>query len=322
MSVKKILFTAPLDFSDELLSEICSDESVVYMPRASKKEIEKIKFNEEIAGWVCSPCPEYFIDIKLIEPLKNLEIIATPSTGTNHIDLDYVTERDIKVFSLRDAAVVKNIKASSEFTFTLILSSIRNLNGAMKNASMGNWREVEDELRGREINSLSIGIIGYGRIGSNVSKYSNAFGMSVFAYDPYVSNFDEWVTVCTSLEQLVSEVDIVLPSVHLNDETRLMMNNDIFSLMKNGSYFINTSRGDIVDENALIDHLESGRIKSAALDVMSNELEKLKMNKRVLEYARSNDNLIITPHIAGLTLESETIAQKAAYQAVKSIIKK
>ena len=209
------------------------------------------------------------------------------------------------------------ITASSEFTFNLMLSTIRKLPNAFNGVLQGEWRNNENKYRGRELSSLKLGIIGYGRIGRNLAKYSKTFGMKVNAYDPYVNIKDSYVTQTNNLDALLSEADVICTCVHLNEETKHMINADVFKKMKDGVVFINTSRGDVVNEHDLITYLSNGKIARAGVDVISNEFVEKTNNHPLINYAKSNENLIITPHIAGLTYDSEEKAQSAAYNAIK-----
>ena len=125
-----------------------------------------------------------------------------------------------------------------------------------------------------------------------------------------------------SLNQLLSNADIVSVSVHLNDQTKLMCNDSFFKKMKKNSIFINTSRGEIVKESSLIKALKSKRTKFAAVDVIQNE-QKIDLSKnKLIQYSKENNNLIITPHMAGLTYESENLAATITFQNLNKFFKK
>ena len=251
-----------------------------------------------------------------------IKIIATPSTGSDHIDVSYIHEKGIKLFTLKGTEVVNQIYASSEFTFNLIISTIRKTPYAFQAVLQGKWREIEVHLRGRELYGLTIGIIGFGRIGSNLARYSLAFGMKVYTFDPYIKINNPDIVQYNNLNEMLPEVDIVAVCVHLNNETYKMINDDVFTMMKKGVYFVNTSRGDVIDEEALLKNLINGKIKGAGIDVLSDELSGDKNEHSLVKYARKYNNLIITPHIAGLTYDSERKAQTAAYNAIKNFLYK
>ena len=156
---KNLLITAPFFFINELKKKLLRQFNCTFISDVSKKNVIKNLINKD--AWLCHPSPEYKIDKSLINK-KNLKIIATPSTGTNHINLNHCKKNKIKVVSILNNPKTKNIKASSEFTFLLILASLRKLILAKEKVQMGYWRNVEDELRGDELFNKKVGIIGYG----------------------------------------------------------------------------------------------------------------------------------------------------------------
>lgn len=312
----RLLVSAPLEFLPDLKQRIFSENDCVYAYKADRTTIVQHLKENAFDAWMCSPVPTYMIDGALMDLCPTLKMIATPSTGVSHIVMPDAESRNILVYRLKGTVVVDRIYASSEFTFNLMISTIRKTPFAFEAVKNGEWREVETLYRGRELNGLTLGIIGFGRIGSNLSKYSRAFGMKIVAYDPYVRIGHPEVTQVESLDDLLSVSDVVSPCVHLNDETFQMVNKTMFNKMKDGVYFINTSRGDVVNEIDLVDALKSGKVRAAGLDVISDEYLGEKALHPLIAYARANQNLIITPHIAGLTFESERKAQAAAYEAI------
>ena len=317
----KILVTAPLDFLPELKDKIMRECDCVYAYQATKEEVKKILSDNAFDAWMVAPCPTYVVDEELINLCPTLKIISTPSTGSNHLNLDDINNKGIEVYALKGTKEVDKIEASSEFTFNLLMSTVRKTPYSFKAVLDGEWREVEEKFRGRELSELSLGIIGFGRIGSNLARYSLAFGMKVFAYDPYVKIPESTgVNQCKSLKELLPCVDVLAPCIHLNKDTYKMINNKVFDQMKDGVYFINSSRGDIVDEDDLIKNLTTGKIIAAGVDVISDEYLGEKKTHPLINYAKNNDNLIITPHIAGLTYDSERKAQTAAYMAIMNYL--
>tara|TARA_B100000795_G_scaffold150551_1_gene112726 strand:+ start:2293 stop:4017 length:1725 start_codon:yes stop_codon:yes gene_type:complete len=302
----KLLITTNLNFDDSSLKKLKKNFSCIYAPGINKeKTIELIK---GVDAWLCSPSPKYQINKDIFKYADKLKIIVTPSTGSNHIDKNFCYVKNIKVIALKDSNFVKKIYASSEYTFGLMMATIRNIPQANKSAISGKWREVEDSFRSIELNGKSLGIIGFGRIGSNVAKYASSMGIKIGAYDPYKKINKSNIKQHRNIKTLLVSSDIVLLAVHLDQSTKNMFSRDWFKLMKKGSYFINISRGDIVDEEALISALKSKKITAAGLDVIKNEQSSDIGKSKLIQYAMNNTNLIITPHIAGLTIDSETKA--------------
>jgi phosphoglycerate dehydrogenase-like enzyme len=314
---KKLLITAPIDFLPELKKAIQDETDALFSYGADHDQIKVLLKGNAFDGWMVAPCPTYFIDREMLTLCPSLKIIATPSTGSNHIEVSYLQEKGIKLYTLRESNSVSQIYASSEYTFNLMISTIRKTPFAFQSVLHGKWREAEFDFRGRELHGLTLGIIGFGRIGSNLARYSLAFGMKIIAFDPYATIENHDVVQFNNINEMLPEADVIVVSVHLNQETYKMINDSVFSLMKDGVYFINTSRGDIVDENDFLKYLMNGKIEAAGVDVISDELTSDINDNILVKYARKEDNLIITPHIAGLTYDSERKAQAAAYNAIK-----
>ena len=135
-----------------------------------------------------------------------------------------------------------------------------------------------------------------GRLGSWTARYANAFGMHILAYDPYTDEFPGYVEYA-SLERIIKESDVVSIHVHLSSETTGMINKELIDKFKTGAIFVNTSRGELTDEKALVEALQSGQLASVGVDVLSDEpnIEKNPLWK----YSQNNNNVIITPHIGG-----------------------
>ena len=321
-SKKNLLVTAPLDFLPDIKKMLNSEFNLHYHYSINYERTHQVLSTISFDGWLVSPCPEYKIDSKLMDLCPTLSIIATPSTGSNHINTQDAKNRNIYIYSLKGSEEVNKIYASSEYTFHLMMATIRYSPFAFQSVLNGNWREVEDLFRGREMDGLTLGIIGYGRIGSNLAKYANTFRMNVLAYDPYVEiPQSDGVQQFLKLEDFLPKCDVLAVCIHLNDETYRIINESFFQQLKDGVYFINTSRGDVVDEDALIENLQNGKIKAAGIDVISNEFSSDKSRHPLIQHAKRNNNLIITPHIAGLTYDSERKAQQAAVDAIRHHLK-
>jgi phosphoglycerate dehydrogenase-like enzyme len=270
--------------------------------------------------WVTGTCPPYFIDKWLIDISPQLKILATPSTGTNHFDFKYAISKKITVLSLKDAPVIEDIHASAEFSFSLLLAMVNKIPYSYEQARMGVWREKEHEFRSTELSGKTLGLVGYGRIGRKMAKFAKSFNMSILAYDPYKKIEEPYVRQIAQLDELLNQSDKVSIHVHLNDETRQMVDSEFFRKMKDNSYFLNTARGEIVDEYALIESLKSGKLRAAAVDVISDEHIPNKWSHPVIEYARNNHNLIVTPHIAGCTVDSEFKAAKYIIEQIEKCL--
>jgi D-3-phosphoglycerate dehydrogenase len=243
------------------------------------------------------------IDREVIDAAPQLKAIATPTTGLNHVDVAYAKSRGIEVISLRgETEFLQKIYATGEHTLALILALVRHLPASARHVTEGGWDR--DLFRGRELHGKTAGVVGYGRIGRMVADYLRAFGMRVLAADPVVNRAPAPGVEMTSLEDLLERADLVTLHVSLTERTNGFFGKREFAAMKSGAWFINTSRGELIDESALLDALGSGRIAGAALDVLCDERSSGMNDHPLVAYARTHENLLITPHVGGCTLES------------------
>lgn len=231
-----------------------------------------------------------------------LKLIATPSTGTDHIDLQAAAMRGIQVISLRnDRDFLDSLQSTAELTWLLILACMRRFREANHAALRADWNAAA--VRGSELIGKTIGIVGLGRLGTMVARFAQAFRMRVIAHDvqPIAMQGVEPVT----LDALLQESDIVTIHVHLDDSTRGLIGERELNLMKPGSVLVNTSRGAILDESALLAALKSSRLAAAGLDVLVGERDAGLSLHPLIQYAQSQPNLILTPHVGGCTVEAQ-----------------
>jgi phosphoglycerate dehydrogenase-like enzyme len=316
----KLLFSAPYKFfSMELRGLIEEQFEVTYAFNAPYSETASLL--QGVEYWITGTCPPYMVDSHLIDSSSVLKIVATPSTGTNHIDVKYLAQKGIQLLSIKDSPVIEDIHASSEFSFALMLAVIKKIPFATGSAKMGIWRELESEFRNIELFGKTIGLVGLGRIGKKMAGFCKAFGMNVIGYDPFVSCTLDYVNQYTELEELLTTSDIVSLHYHLNPATTQSFHSYHFNKMKPGSYFINTARGELVVEKDLLQALSTGHVKAAGVDVISNEHILHKWNHPLIQYARNNDNLLISPHIAGCTVDSESKAMRDLLNQLLTAIK-
>ena len=246
---------------------------------------------------------------ELIQIAPCLNAIVTPSTGLDHIDLEAAAARQIVVLSLKnDRKLLDNITATAELAWALLLACARHLPPAIGSAKKGLW--ARDAFRGHQIAYKTLGILGLGRLGSIVADYGKAFRMRVIAHDKLPISMPDVEMV--SFEELLRRSDILSIHIHLNKENTKILNTSTLSLLKPGAILINTSRGAVIDENALLDMLLSKHISAAGLDVIDGEWRTDLQDHCLIKYMQTHDNLIITPHIGGVTIESQEMAYCAA----------
>ena len=228
--------------------------------------------------------------------------LVTATTGTDHIDVEAAEKAGIQVISLKgNTDFLKTITATAEHTLGLILALVRYIPFAFESVRNGEWNR--DFFRGHELQGKTAGIVGYGRLGRIVVNYLKVLGMRVIIYDPYVSLVDSDIEQKANLEELLREADLISVHVNLNSETEDLFDELRFAQMKPTAFLINTSRGAVVNERALLDALKRGHIAGAALDVLCGE-PNINEQHPLVDYAVSQNNLILTPHIGGATYES------------------
>ena len=244
------------------------------------------------------------VDREVIDSGTRLRAIVTATTGLDHIDVDYADARGIAVLSLRgEFEFLRTICATAEHTWALLLALLRRIPQAFTSVLEGNWNR--NEFRGNELNGKLLGILGLGRVGRQVADYGLAFGMKVAAYDPYATEWVDGVERVAKLHDLLRRGNVISLHLPLNGETQQLIGDSELTSLPSGSILVNTSRGELLDEMVLVRALETGHLAGAALDVIQHERNPDKLfSSPLLSYARTHDNLLITPHVAGATHES------------------
>jgi D-3-phosphoglycerate dehydrogenase / 2-oxoglutarate reductase len=298
----KILCITPVKHINGVCEILESYGEVVYIEEANFSQARHALTNSDFDVIYVNPNELTFrLDAKLLNN-TSIKAISTASTGTNHIDLDYCEHENITVLSLtKEYNIITKISSTAEHAFALMMAILRNIPRAFEDAKQRNWN-YRPHI-GRQLNYLTIGIIGYGRLGTMMAAYCKAFGMNVLVCDPYKeARGHTHVTLAEALEQC----DIISLHVHLNNETKYMIDKYILDNAKNGIFFINTSRGEIVNEPDMIDAIRDGKVAGYATDVICDEFGSVD-NSKLLDASESL-NIIVTPHIAGMTKEAQEIA--------------
>ncbi|HOP09356.1 MAG TPA: hydroxyacid dehydrogenase [Candidatus Methanofastidiosa archaeon] len=231
---------------------------------------------------------------KIIESGKNLKLVARAGVGLDNIDLKACEERGIKVINSPTALS----ESVAELVFAMLLSFERNIVRSDNTMKDGKWEK--NSLKGIEIYEKTLGIIGFGRIGSHMAKIANGFGMKVFAFD--VHKNEELAASLgvkyIEMEDLLRSSDYITLHVPLIPQTKGMISMEQLMMMKDSAILINTSRGGIVDEKDLYTALRDGNIRGACLDVFETEPPT---DSPLLEL----DNILLTPHIGASTKEAQ-----------------
>ena len=231
------------------------------------------------------------VDQELLNAGGQLKVIGRLGVGLDNIDIDACKKRGIKVVYARNA----NATSVAEYVMAAMLSATRPLYLADHDIRQGNWNRKK--YTGEELANKTLGLIGLGEIAHRIAKRANAFGMKVIGYDPFITEYDYIVSetgvqVKESLGELLSKCDFASLHVPLTPSTKYLISEPELKLMKSTAFLINTSRGGIIDENALSDALNSHSIAGAFLDVL--EVEPITQYNNLLTCER----VVLTPHIA------------------------
>ncbi|HYD74998.1 NAD(P)-dependent oxidoreductase [Ramlibacter sp.] len=260
----------------------------------------------------------YQVDAAKIDACPRLKAIVSNTTGHPHIDVEHARRKGVFIACLKFAPeFLKRITPTAEHTWGLLLALTRNLVPAHRAALAGTWDRRPFGGRAM-LSSMSLGIAGHGRLGGMVARYGAAFGMKVRYYDPYVEASAEGAERVATLEELVECSDVVSIHVPHEKETEGMFSAEVFARFRPGSWLVNTARGELVDWNALLAALESGRLAGAALDVFEDEFAPGFAGRfpahPLLAYARRHDNLLLTPHIGGSTVDAWRLTEAHAIE--------
>jgi (S)-sulfolactate dehydrogenase len=253
------------------------------------------------------------VDAELLDAAPNLKVVGRLGVGLDNIDLKVCEARGVTVCpatGANDAAVGEWVIA----TAMLLLRGAFLLTTQMLN---GDWPRTE--AMGHETAGKTLGLVGFGRIARHTARLAQALGMQVVAYDPFVSADDNcWKTISRidELFALLRTADIVSLHVPLDESTRHLLGEESIAQMKKGAILVNASRGGVLDENALITALKSGRLRGAALDVFENEPLTASSAAKFAELP----NLILTPHIGGVTIESNQRVSQVTMDNVRRVL--
>ncbi len=251
----------------------------------------------------------------MFESLPTLKMIAVSRGGPVSIDMKAAKDHGVLVVNTPG----RNATAVAEFTIGAILAETRKIREGHEALRAGDWRGdlYRADVTGRELNEMTVGVIGYGNIGTKVVRLLRAFGTRVLVNDPYIQLDPEDVAAgveLVSFERILAESDVVTMHPRVTEETTGMIDADAFAAMKPGALFVNTARGPLVDYEALTEALQTGPLGSAMLETFA--VEPVPEDWPLLQLP----NVTLTPHIAGASVRTVTYAAEQAAEEVRRFL--
>ncbi len=256
---------------------------------------------------------KFRLDEQALGAVSRLKIVLTISTGIAHIDVNYLKDREIKLLSLKDQThLMKDITATAELAFLLLLSHARRFTSAIQEIAVKNWDWRPFE--GKQINELKIGIVGYGRLGRLFESYCKGMGCNPIYYDPQAPGG------VNSVVELFKICDVVSLHASFTPGMKALLDSEVLESALPSVHIINTARGELVDERALADFLKSHPSAHYSTDVIKNESAKEK--SPIYNLWECSQQVTITPHIGGMTSGSRSRAYEIGVQSLISEVGK
>ncbi|HKW15782.1 MAG TPA: hydroxyacid dehydrogenase [Candidatus Krumholzibacteria bacterium] len=289
--MKRVLLTDKIAPEAERILEAFGDIETLSIGTPSNSELLEM-IPEFEAVIVRSPTK---LTAPVIEKADRLKFIGRAGVGVDNIDVPAATKRGIVVMN----SPRSNTISTAEHTLAMMLALAREIPRANDSVVSGEWKR--DSFKGVELSEKILGIIGLGRVGREVAARAVAFGMDVIAFDPIVNAADAWVagTKMVSWEELIAYSDWITVHTPLDDSTKAMIGPTEISAMKTGVFLVNVARGGIIDENALADALDGGKVSGVALDVF--EKEPPGPGHRLFKHQRA----VFSPHLGGQTVDAQ-----------------
>ena len=283
----------------------------IFAPLREVAEVIRLAPSEDALRKNLPEVDGYFAGLKvrltdeLLAASPRLRVVATPTTGLDHLDVAGLTKRGIHLISMKEETeFLGQVTATAEMAWALLLAVARKLPWGFAAAQQGVWGR--DRYRGHQLAGQTLGILGYGRLGRIVAEYGKAFRMRVLAHDVRAGVTGTGIQF-VDRETLLRESDVLSIHIHLTPANTGLIDRRALAVMKPGAVLINTSRGAIVNEADLLEALETGQIGGAGLDVIHGEWDANLAEHPLIRYARTHENLVISPHTGGVTFESEAL---------------
>jgi len=295
-----------------LISDPLAKEGIEILKKAGIEVVEKTGLSpEELAkvilefdGIIVRSATK--VTKEVIEAGKNLKVIGRAGIGLDNVDRETAKAKGIKVLNTPTATSI----SVAELALGMMLGAARRIPQATASTKAGKWEKKQ--FKGFEVFGKKLGIIGIGRIGTELAKRAKALGMEVIAYDPYVKTHDHAKIV--DLDTVLKESDYISLHIPKTGETAHILNKAAFDKMKDSVVIVNCARGGVVDENALYDAIKAGKVRVAGIDVYESEPAK---ENKLFEL----DQVIVTPHIGAQTAEGQLRAGTQIAELVRDALK-
>nr|WP_294774849.1 NAD(P)-dependent oxidoreductase [uncultured Flavobacterium sp.] len=300
----RILITESEDFSRNALAELQKHFEVIQHDFTSVEDL-----TENIAEVdVLFVRLRFKLTKEILEKAPQLQYILTATTGLDHIDVDYFESRGGKVISLKgEVDFLGSIPSTAEHTWALLLALLKKIPTAFEDVTDGNWNR--DLFKGNNLRGKKIGILGLGRVGKQVAHFAEAFGLEIGYFDT-VAQINPYKSF-SNPEELFAWADIISIHIPYNVENENFVNHNLLAHCQKNAVLINTSRGNVWDEQFVAELLKQNKLFGIATDVIQDEFNKKQLKRNPLvELANEEYNIIITPHIAGATYESMAMTEE------------
>ncbi|MFN3969063.1 NAD(P)-dependent oxidoreductase [Flavobacterium sp.] len=300
----RILITESGDFSPNAIAELQKHFEVIQRDFTSLEDL-----TENIAEVdVLFVRLRFKLTQGILEKAPQLKYILTATTGLDHIDVDYFESRGGKVISLKgEVDFLGSIPSTAEHTWALLLALLKKIPTAFEDVKEGNWHR--DHFKGNNLRGKKIGILGLGRVGKQVANFAQAFGLEIGYFD-IVSQTNNYKSF-SNPQELFAWAEIISIHIPYTIENENFVNEELLQHCQKNAVLINTSRGNVWEENLVAELLKQNKIFGIATDVLQNEFDKKQLKKNPLvELATEEYNIIITPHLAGATYESMAMTEE------------
>ena len=255
----------------------------------------------------------FVIDKQFIDNCKNLKFIARAGSGMENIDSQYAKKHDIQCFNTPEG----NSEAVAQHCICLIISLLKNITKSSLEIKSKIW--LREENRGFEINKKTIGIFGYGKVGKKLANYLSLFGCKIIIYDKNKTKYNS----DKILQKIYDESDIISLNINYDKSNYHFCDDNFISNFKKNIYIINTSRGKCLSTKDLILNIKKSKVIGAGLDVLEEENSNFELNKnsKDLNFLSTCEKVILTPHVAGLTYESDVRISEVLFKKIVKILK-